>query len=153
MLNNQQPVTSSPLVNRFILVFPLKIFQAVCHSLSWIALSQIQTELTFHTTLSKTSAQMSIQEPISPAIICRKILFSYIIKLLNLRVLMTPNQRKFCHAVLLSVMMPMAIIHVPINQTVPMDVAEEQPRNSNQPKSSKFKNHTARVFKRHFDTQ
>ena len=100
MLNNQQPVTSSPLVNRFILVFPLKIFQAVSHSLSWIALSQIQTELTFHTTLSKTSAQMSTQEPILPAIICRKILFSYIIKVrykIKSKLIWSINYNKYCY--------------------------------------------------------
>ena len=60
---------------------------------------------------------------------------------------MIPNPRKFFHVELLSAMMLMVITHVQINQTALMDVDEDLPRNSNQQKSFKFKNHTVKVSK------
>merc|ERR1719171_3216479 len=97
--------------------------------------------LIFLTTLLKISAQTFTQELISVAKICKRILFSYIIKLSNSPVLMIPNQKKFSPAELSSVMMLMVIIHVQINQTAPMDVDEDPLRTFNQQKSFKFKSY------------
>merc|ERR1712185_21978 len=104
-------------------------------------------ELIYLTTLLKTSVQMFTQELISVEIICKKILFSYIIKLSNSPVLMIPNPKKFSPAELSSVMMLMVIIHVQINQTALMDVEEDRLRTFNQQKSFKSRNHTVKVSK------